>query len=164
MMGRRADRLARAVPLPSQDLVQHRAPARDRLTVLRRRESRLDLVRLAHPQPRAGDLRRFVIGQVQPPHQLTRLQRQLGQRRPVLAPSLDGRCDRGPGRSASTVRVEEVALPALVEESLLVMLAVDLHERSGHLRDPGGRHWVVIEASRGAPGDAHLAHHDEWLR
>ena len=60
--------------------------------------------------------------------------------------------------------VEQVALPALVEQAALVVLAVDLDERPdllGESRRGDGR---VVEAGRRAAVGGDLAHGDEWLR
>ena len=47
-------------------------------------------------------------------------------------------------------RVEQVALPAFVEEPLLVVLAVDLDERSRDLAEPGGGDRLVVQPGRRA--------------
>ena len=61
-------------------------------------------------------------------------------------------------------RVEQVALPALVEEPLLVVLAVDLDERAGDLGEAGGGHRLVVEPGRRPAGGGHLARGDQRLR
>ena len=88
----------------------------------------------------------------------------VGEERPVLAPALDRGRHRGPERRVAAERVEQVALPALVEEPLLVVLAVDLDERAGDLGEPGGRHRLVVEARRRSAGRRHLAGRDQRLR
>ena len=61
-------------------------------------------------------------------------------------------------------RVEQVPLPVLVEQPLLVVLAVDLHQRARHQVQAPGRHGLVVEpGERPSPG-AHLADRDQRLR
>ncbi len=64
----------------------------------------------------------------------------------------------------TAVRVEELPLPARVEEALLVALAVDLDERSGGRREATGGHGLVVDACRGAARGRHLADAHERLR
>ena len=61
-------------------------------------------------------------------------------------------------------RVEEVALPALVEEPLLVVLAVDLDQRPATSREPGGRDRLVVQPGRRPARGGHLASGDQRLR
>ena len=62
------------------------------------------------------------------------------------------------------VRVEQVALPALVEQALLVVLAVDLDQRPDLVGEPGcGRGDVVEACGRPAVG-RDLANRDQRLR
>ncbi len=44
----------------------------------------------------------------------------------------------------ATERVEQVALPALVEQPLLIVLPVDLDEGPGHVRQSRRGHRLVI--------------------
>ena len=67
-------------------------------------------------------------------------------------------------RLEPTVRVEQVALPALVEEARLLVLAVDLDQGPGRRGEPAGRHRLVVDAGHGATGRRHLADADERLR
>ena len=78
---------------------------------------------LAGAQFRTGDLRRLVLLQLETPRQFARVQRQLRERRLVLAPRLHGRRHRGAFALEATEGVEQLPLPALVEEPLLVVLA-----------------------------------------
>jgi hypothetical protein len=64
----------------------------------------------------------------------------------------------------AAVRVEEIPLPAFVEEPTLVMLAVDLDEGTGDLGEPGRRDGAIIEARRGPTGQGHFADGDERFR
>ena len=69
----------------------------------------------------------------------------------------------GPCRPVPSERVEQVALPALVEEPLLVVLAVDLDERPDLVGEPRcGRREIVDPCTRAAAG-RHLADDDERL-
>ena len=55
-------------------------------------------------------------------------------------------------------------MPALIEEPLLIVLAVDLDEPSGKLGQPGRRHALVVDAGRRSAGRGDLADADERLR
>ena len=61
-------------------------------------------------------------------------------------------------------RVEQVALPALVEQALLVVLAVDLDERADLLGEPGGGDRLVVEPRGRAATGGDLADGDDRLR
>ena len=122
-----------------------------------------DLVGLAGSESRGGDLGRLVLEEVHPARELARVDRQLGEGRPVGAPALDDVGRRRPCRGVPAVRVEQVALPALVEQALLVVLAVDLDQRTDLVGEPrGGRGDVVEPGGRSAAG-GHLADRDERL-
>jgi hypothetical protein len=69
---------------------------------------------------------------------------------------------RSPSKTAEGV--EQLALPALVEEALLVVLAVDLDEPSGHVRQPRRRHRFVVHSGSRSAGGGNLADADERLR
>ena len=60
--------------------------------------------------------------------------------------------------------VEQVALPALVEQALLVVLAVDLDERPDLVGQARGGDRLVVEPRRGAAARGHLADGDQRLR
>ena len=125
----------------------------DRLAVLRGRQPRPDLVGLAGPQARGRDLGRLVLEQVEPAGQLARVDRELGQGRAVGPPALDASAIAARARSVTAERVEQVALPALVEQALLVVLAVDLDERPDLVGEArGGRRHVVEPRGGAAPG------------
>ena len=61
------------------------------------------------------------------------------------------------------VGVEQVALPALVEQPLLVVLAVDLDQRRRRSAEPRRGDRLVVEARRRAPARADLADGDQRL-
>ena len=135
----------------------------DRLAMLGGRQPRPDLVGLAGSESGRGDLLRLVLEQVHPTRQLARVDRQLGEGRPVGAPALDDVGHRRPCRRVPAVGIEQVALPALVEQTLLVVLAVDLDERADLVGEPrSGRRDVVEPGGRSAAG-GHLADRDERL-
>ena len=67
-------------------------------------------------------------------------------------------------RLVPTEAVEQVALPALVEQMLLVVLAVDLDERPDLLGEASGGHRLVVEARGRAAAGGDLADRDERLR
>ena len=95
--------------------MERRAAAGDRLAVLGGLEPAADLRGLAGSQTRGRDLRRLVLAQLEPPGQLARVELQLGERRPVRPPAVDGlghrraqlrrgRRTRRAGRAASARR------------------------------------------------------------
>ena len=128
------------------------------------RQPGADLVGLAGSQPCRRDLGRLVLEQVDPAGQLARVDRQLRERGAVGAPALDDVGHRRTGRAVTAERVEQVALPALVEQALLVVLAVDLDQRPDLVGEPrGGRGQVVEPGGRAAAG-RDLANRDERLR
>ena len=136
----------------------------DRLAMLGGRQPRPDLVGLAGSESGGGDLGRLVLEEVHPARELARVDRQLGEGRPVGAPALDHVGHRRARRRVPAVGVEQVALPALVEQALLVVLAVDLDERPDLVGEPRrGRRDVVEPGGRSAAG-GHLADGDQRLR
>ena len=104
-----------------------------------------------------------MLGDLEPADELPRIEAQGRQRGPVHAPALDGRGHRGPRLAEPAERVEQVALDPLVEEPLLVVLAVDLDERSGRLGQSRRRDRLVVDPGGRAAGRAHLADDDERL-
>ena len=103
-------------------------------------QTRPDLLGLARPQAGAGDLVRLVLEELEPPGELARVDGQLGEAGAVGPPALDRIGHRPPRRLVPAEGVEQVALPALVEQPLLVVLAVDLDERPDLVGEPrGGR-------------------------
>ena len=156
-------RLAGTGALRRQGLVDRRRSPGDRLAMLGCRQARPDLVGLARSEPGGGDLGGLVLEQVEPAGQLARLDGQLGQRRPVCPPALDGVGHRGSSGAVPAERVEQVALPSFVEQALLVVLAVDLDERADLVRQPRGRRREVVEPRRRATADRHLADRDQRL-
>ena len=106
----------------------------------------------------------LVLEEVDPAGQLARVDRELGERGPVRPPALDHVGHRRARRSVPPERVEQVALPALVEEPLLVVLAVDLDERPDLVGEPRRGRREVVEPRAGAAAGRHLADDDERLR
>jgi hypothetical protein len=106
------------------------AAAGDGLGVLGGRQFRSDLGRLTDPQPRVGNLPGLMILQLQTAGQLARIERQLGQDRLIGTPGLD-RVGHRPALAFEPAEgIEQHPLPALIEEPLLIVLAVDLDEPS----------------------------------
>ena len=151
LAGGQGGRLARAVALGRERLPDGRRSPGDRLAVLGGRQPRPDLLRLARSQPRPGDLRHLVLEEVDPPGQLAWVDRQLGQRGPIGPPPLDDVGHRRAGRGVPAERVEDVALPAFVEQALLVVLAVDLDQRPDLVGETRRRRRQVVEPGGGAP-------------
>ena len=115
-------------------------------------------------QAGGGDLGRLVSGDLDPARQLARIQGEGRERRPVRAPAFDGVRHPGAHVSEPAERIEQVALPALVEQPLLVVLAVDLHERPDRLREPCRGHRLVVEPGRRAAAGRQLPDGDQRLR
>ena len=151
--GRSADDVAGPAAVRGQGLAQRGRPAGDGLAVLGRGQSRGDLVGLAGSQPRGGDLADLVVEQVQAPRDLARVERRRVEQRPGSRASA-----RPPSAIVAAQRlvaapaVEQVALPALVEQAALVVLAVDLDQRPDLVGQPRRGHRGVVQAGRGAPG------------
>src|SRR6185295_16309441 len=133
---------------------------RDRLTVTSQLEAAPQLLGLAHGESRLRDLLDLVPEQLEPPLDLPRLDRQVGELTPVLAPALGGARHLGAKAPVARVRVEQLELPALVEQPRLLVLAVDLDEGSDVLGQPRRRHRGVVEAGGRAPARADLAARD----
>src|SRR5213079_609834 len=123
-MERRCHHIPRAMLLAAERLDQRRASACDRFAMLRGLEPDPDLVGLAGAQPGRFDLGRLVLRQVEAPGELPWIELQLRENRPVLAPPLDRIRNGRPQCCMAAERVEQVPLPALVEQPLLVMLAM----------------------------------------
>ncbi len=156
-------RVARSGAVGGQRVADRGRSPGDRLAMLGGRQARPDPLRLARPKVRRRDLGRLVLEQVDAASQLARIDRQLGQGRPVRAPALDRPARGVAGLAEPAERIEQVALPALVEEALLLVLAVDLDERSDLVGEPRRRRGEIVDAGRGAPAGAHLADGDERL-
>ena len=156
--------IARAGAVGGECLADRGRSPGDRLAMLGGRQPSPDLVGLAGPEPGRGDLLRFVLEEVHPPRQLARVDRQLRQRGPVRAPALDHVGRRGTSRGMPAVRVEQVALPALVEQALLVVLAVDLDQRPDLVGEPGGGRGDVVEPGGRPAVGRDLANGDQRLR
>ncbi len=155
--------LAGAASLREDRLACRDRPPGDRLSVLCRGQLARDLVRLALAQAPGLDLLRLVLGDLEPAQQLPRVHRQLRERGPVLPPAIHGPGDGGPRLAVPAERVQQVPLPVLVEEALLVVLAVDLHQPGRRLREPSRGHRLVVEAGRGPARCGDLAHGDHGL-
>src|SRR4051794_18349768 len=114
-------------------------------------------------QSRGCDLSGLVLEQIDSAGHLSRVDPQLRQRRAVGAPSLDRVGDRGPQRPVAAERVEEIALAALVEQSLLIVLTVDLDEWPDFVGKPRCRRGDVVQPGRRPPASRDLAADDESL-
>ena len=95
--------------------------------------------------------------------QFSRLDRQFGQASAVRPPAFDGVGHRTPPRLVPAVGVEQVALPALVEQPLLIVLAVDLDERPDLLGQSRSGRGQVVESGGGAAAGRHLSDRDQRL-
>ena len=131
--------------------------------MLGRAEPGPDLVGLTDPQPRAFDLARLVLGELQPPDELARVEGQLAQGGLIRPPGFDRSSNGHSPRLEVAERVEQVALAALVEELLLVVLAMDLDERPGDLGQPRRGHRLIAQAGRGPAAGGHVAGADQVL-
>ena len=152
-------RLARRAPLPP--IRRRRAPRGSR-----RRPGRsprraapapsraTDVVGLADPQPGRRDLAGLVLGELDPTDELARVDASSASAARFDSPALDRAGHRLARDPAAAVGVEQVALGPLVEEPLLVVLAVDLDESADRLGQPRGGDRLVVEAGRGAAAGA----------
>ena len=137
------------------------APPGDRLAVLGGPEPRPDLGCLAGAQSGGVDLGRLVLGQLEPANELAGLEGELLQGGLIRPPGFDREADGSALRLEATVGIEQVPLAALVEELLLVVLAVDLDERPGDLGQAGRGDRLVVETGAGAAIDVDLAAADQ---
>src|SRR6185295_5017023 len=137
-----------------------RGPPRDRLAMTSQLQAAPQLIGLAHRETRLRDLLDLVPEQLEPPLDLPRLDRQVGELAAVLTPALGGARHLGAQAPVARVRVEQLALPALVEQPRLLVLTVDLDERPDVLGQPRRRHRGVVEAGGRAPARADLAARD----
>ncbi len=160
----RAEPLAGAAPLPQERVADRPAAAGDRLAMTGRGQPGLDLIGLAAAQPGRGDLACLVLGELDPADELTRVDAKLGQRCPVLAPAIDRRGNGLPDDPATAVGVEQVTLDALIEEPLLIVLAMDLDEPADGLGQACRGDRFVVEAGGRAPLGRDLADDDQRLR
>ena len=124
-----------------------------------------DLVRLARAEPRRGDLGRLVLEQVEPPGQLARLDRELGERRPVRPPALDGVGHRRraaapwPPNASSRSRCQRSSSRRCW--SCWPWISTSGPTSSASREAVVG---LVVEPRRGAAAGGHLADGDERLR
>ena len=157
----RAEALTDAARLSDELVVDHLGAPADRLAVLGRPEPGPDLVGFADPQLSRLDLGRFMLGQLEPPGKLARLERELAQGGVVRPPLLDRRPDLGALRLEAAEGVEQGPLVALVEQELLIVLAVDLDKRPGDLGQASDADRLVVDPGARAAGEADLAGADE---
>jgi hypothetical protein len=127
-------------------------------------EASPDLGRLSRPELRGGDLIRLVLVELETARQLARIELQLGKGSPVGAPAVDGRGDIASELAIVAERVEQVALPALVEQALLLVLAMDLDERPDNIGESRSGDGLVIEPRRRATCGRELSGCDQRLR
>ena len=153
-----------ATPLPGQGLVDLAAAASDRLGVLGGGQFPADLRSLAVAEPGGDYLARLMLLQLQAPCQFPRIECQFGQDRLIGAPRIHGRSHGLASAVQPPERVEQLALPALLQQSLLVVLAVDLDESAGHSSKPRRRHRFVVHSGGRSAGGGDLAYADERLR
>ena len=128
LAGRGGRRVARTATLCRDGVADRGTPPRDPLAVLRRCEPLAELRALSRSQSRRRDLGGLVLVDREPALELARIDRKLGEDGLVGPPSVDSGGHLCAQRFVAAERIEEVALPALIEEPLLVVLAVDLHE------------------------------------
>jgi hypothetical protein len=152
-----------AASLAHQRRVDRRAAASDRLAMAGGPQASLDLVDLADPHARRGNLGGFVLRKIEATDELAGIDGQLGQGCPVRPPALHRSGNGLTGHPGAAVGVEQVALDALVEEPLLIVLAVDLDQPTSGLGQSRGGDRLVVEPGRRASARLHLADDDERL-
>ena len=112
----------------------------------RQLEPRAQLLGLAVTEAGARDLLDLMAEQLEPSLDLAWLQREPGELRSVLPPALDRPLHLGAQALVAAERIEQLPLPALVEEARLLVLAVDLDEAPNGLCEPAGGHGLVVES------------------
>ncbi len=157
------DGLSRTTLFGDEGVVERRRAPGDRLAVLGCFQAAANLRGLAGSQAGSRDLRRLVLAQLEPPGKLARVEFELGEGRPVRPPAIDGFGHGSSQRGVAAERVEQVALPALVEQPLLIVLAVDLDERPGHVRQSGRGHRLVVEPGGRSAADRDFPDGDQRL-
>src|SRR4029078_6943233 len=123
-------RVARSRALAGQGLAQCFSSPGDRLAVLRRGQTRPDLVRLTGPKIRIRDLARLVLEQVDTSRDLPMVHASAIEDRPVLAPPFDRRSHSGSKLTMPTEAIKQVALPSFVQQPALIVLSVGLDQRT----------------------------------
>ncbi len=157
------DLVPRPARLTGKQVVRFLEQRRDALRVAGHAQPTAQLVNLARSRRGSLDLVGRVLGKLEASGELLGLDRQLAQRRLVRAQRLDGRGNGLAQLLMSAVRVENVALPRCGEQTLLLVLAVDLDQRLNDRRQPAGSHALVVDARDAAPLGGHLAYADERL-
>ena len=92
-----------------------------------------------------GDLVRLVLGELEPARQLARIDASSRSAARLARQRATGAGHRRTQLVVAAERVEQVALPALVEQALLLVLAVDLDERPDLVRQAGGGDRRVVD-------------------
>ena len=158
------DSLAGPAGIADERFAELRAGPGDRLAVLGGLEAHPDLLRFAGPKASGQDLGRLVLVHRELAGHLARIERELGQDGAVRPPLLDGLGHACPRVCMPAERVEEVALGPLVEQALLLVLAVNLDQRPRCLGQSSRGHVLVVEPGRGAAGRRDLADGNQGLR
>ena len=164
LMEGHARHVAGAGAIGGQGVMQRLRPARDRFAVLGGDQPSADLLALTWSELRRGDLSRFVLEDVEPTDHLARVERGGIEGVAILAPAGDRVGNRRADRRMASECVEQVPLPALVEQPSLVVLTVDLDQWPDLLRQPRRGHGGVVEPGRGTAGRGDLTNRDERLR
>jgi hypothetical protein len=105
-----------------------------------------------------------VLGDVEPAGELTRVELQLRKRARLARQRSTSAGHRLAQLRVAAERVEQVALPALVEEPLLFVLAVDLDEGTGDVGEARRGHGLVVESRGRAAARGDLSGRDQRLR
>ncbi len=148
-------------PLPRQPIAHQGHQALDLCGTGRGCQALADLVCLTGTEAGRLDLGRLVPVQLELSGHRPRIPLQRVQGRPVGPPCLHGRGHGRPQGRMPAVRVEQVPLVRGIEQPLLVVLAVDLHERPGHVGQPRGGDGGVVHPRGAAARRRHLAHADQ---
>jgi hypothetical protein len=157
------DRLPRTTRFADQCILDGRRTGRDRLAMPRGVQAGPDLVRFTGPQARSSDLGGFVVEDLRAPGELSRIAGQLVEGCSIGAPAFHRVRDPLSLGVVLAERVEQIPLPTPVEQPLLLMLAVDLDQRPGCLRQACRGHRFVVQPGRRSTGRGHLAQADERL-
>ena len=98
------------------------------------------------------------------PGQLARVEGQLSQRHLIGTPGFDRAGHRRALALQPPEGIEQLSLPALVQQPLLVVLPVYLNKAARHVGKPSRRDRLVVDPRSRSAGARHLAHADQRLR
>ena len=132
--------------------MQLSASPRDRLAVLCAFEPGTDFLGLPGPQACRDNFRCLVFLDRELAGDLARVHGQSCQNRAIRAPASNRVGHGGAWQGVAAERIEKIALRPLVQETLLVVLAMDLDQWPGNIGKARCGHGLIVHARRGAAG------------